>query len=123
SARATEQNGTQASEAPVAFEGEKSAWHDGFARFDFVIDEETLAITPFKAPEGEKFAVRDPAKGQRRCVVVVPNEAAPGNPWSWRGFYWDHQPQAELELLRRGFHGAYLSASATLKPGREGDAC
>ena len=107
---------------PLPLDGEKFAWHDGFDRYDFVMDEETLAITPFKAPEGEKFGVRDPAKGQRRCIVVVPKQAAPGQPWSWRGCYWDHQPQTEVELLRRGFHIAYISANATLKPGKEWDA-
>jgi pimeloyl-ACP methyl ester carboxylesterase len=108
--------------APPAFEGEKTAWHNGFARYDFVMDEQTLAITPFKAPEGEKYGVRDPAKGQRRCIVIVPKEAAPGNPWSWRGCYWDHEPQTEVELLKRGFHIAYISANATLRPGKEWDA-
>ncbi|MDB6130597.1 MAG: hypothetical protein JWM04_1704 [Verrucomicrobiales bacterium] len=104
------------------FEGEKSAWHDGFDRFDFIMDESTLAITPFKALEGEKFGVKDPPKGQRRCIIVVPKKAAPGNPWSWQGCYWDHQPQTEVELLHRGFHIAYISANATLKPGKEWDA-
>jgi hypothetical protein len=33
----------------------------------------------------------------------------PGNPWSWRGQYWDHEPQAEVELLRRGFHVAFVT--------------
>ncbi len=113
---------TTAAAAPPAFEGEKSTWHNGFARYDFVMDEQTLAITPFKAPEGEKFGVRDPAKGQRRCLVIVPKEAAPGNPWSWRGCYWDHEPQTEVELLKRGFHIAYISANATLRPGKEWDA-
>lgn len=111
-----------AADTYVPFDGEKSAWHEGFDRFDFVMDEETLAIKPFKAPEGEKFGVRDPVKGQRRCVVVVPKQVAAGNPWSWQGCYWDHQPQAEVELLRRGFHIAYISANANLKPGREWDA-
>jgi hypothetical protein len=106
----------------LAFAGEKSAWHDGFARYDFVMDEETLAITPFTAPPGEKFGVKDPARGQRRCIVIVPKEPAPGNPWTWRGCYWDHQPQAEVELLRRGFHVAYISANATLRPGKHWDA-
>jgi pimeloyl-ACP methyl ester carboxylesterase len=106
----------------VAFAGEKSAWHDGFARYDFVMDEQTLAITPFKAPAGERFGVKDPARGQRRCLVIVPKEPAPGNPWTWRGCYWDHQPQAEVELLRRGFHVAYISANATLRPGKPWDA-
>ena len=112
----------RAADAYVPFDGEKSAWHDGFDRFDYVMDEETLAITPFKTLEGEKFGVKDPAKGQRRCIVIAPKEAAPGNPWSWRGCYWDHQPQTEVELVRRGFHVAYISANATLKPGKEWDA-
>ena len=30
--------------------------------------------------------------------------------------------QREVELLRRGFHIAYISANATLKPGKEWDA-
>ncbi len=108
--------------AAKAFEGEKSTWHDGFARYDFVMDEQTLAITPFKAPAGEKFGVKDPPKGQRRCIVIVPKEPAPGNPWSWRGCYWDHQPQTEVELLKRGFHVAYISANATLRPSQHWDA-
>jgi hypothetical protein len=29
-------------------------------------------------------------------------KAAPGNSWSWQGGYWNHQPQTEIELLRRG---------------------
>ena len=106
----------------MAFEGQKSVWHDGFVRYDYVMDEQTLAITPFAAPPSERFGVRDPAKGQRRCIVVAPTKAAPGNPWSWRGCYWDHQPQTEVELLRRGFHIAYISANATLRPGKEWDA-
>ena len=104
------------------FDGEKTSWHDGFDRYDFVMDEETLAIAPFKAPAGEGFGVKDPAKGQRRCIVIVPRQAVPGNPWSWRGCYWDHQPQTEVEFLKRGFHIAYISANATLKPGKEWDA-
>jgi pimeloyl-ACP methyl ester carboxylesterase len=91
------------------FEGEKTTWHDGFDRFDFVMDEQTLDITPFKRPEGEGFGVRAPDKGRRRCIVIVPKKPAPGNPWSWRGQYWDHEPQAEVELLRRGFHVAFVT--------------
>ncbi len=120
--RSGETGAARAGDDVVPFEGAKSAWHDGFDRFDFVMDEETLAIAPFAAPEGEKFWVKDPAKGQRRCIVIAPKQAAPGNPWSWRGCYWDHEPQTEIELLRRGFHVAYISANATLKPGREWDA-
>ena len=102
-------------QAPLAFQGDKIDWH-GFDRYDFVMDMQTLAITPFKAPAGEESGnLGDSDKGQLRCVVVVPKQAAPGNPWSWRGVYWNHQPQAEVELLKRGFHIAYISVDP--KPG------
>ena len=94
---------------PAPFEGEKTNWHDGFDRFDYLMDEETLAITPFKRDDDERFGVKAPPKGKRRCVVVVPKTPAPGNPWSWRGCYWDHEPQTEVELLRRGFHVAFVT--------------
>jgi hypothetical protein len=99
------------------FGPEKSSWY-GYDRYDFVMDEQTLEITPIKAPEGEKNSVGAPAKGQRRCIVVVPKVAAAGNPWSWQACYWDHRPQAEVELLRRGFHIAFI----TTDPGKPWDA-
>src|ERR1700692_4809470 len=96
-------------QAPLAFQGDKIDWH-GFDRYDFVMDMQTLAITPFKAPAGEESGnLGEAGKGQLRCFVVVPKKAAPGSPWSWRGVYWNHQPQAEVELLKRGFHIAYIS--------------
>jgi pimeloyl-ACP methyl ester carboxylesterase len=96
-------------QAPLAFQGDKIDWH-GFDRYDFVMDMQTLAIAPFKAPAGEESgSLGSSEKGQLRCVVVVPRQAAPGNPWSWRGVYWNHQPQAEVELLKRGFHIAHIS--------------
>jgi pimeloyl-ACP methyl ester carboxylesterase len=99
----------------LAFHGEKIDWH-GFDRYDFVMDMQTLAITPFKAPADEESGnLGDSDKGELRCVVVVPKQAAPGNPWCWRGVYWNHQPQAEVELLKRGFHIAYISVDP--KPG------
>jgi hypothetical protein len=106
----------------VPFDGNRSEWREGFERYDYEMEEKTLTIKPFKSPEGENFGVREPAQGTRRCIVVTPKQPAPGNPWSWRGCYWDHQPQTEVELLRRGFHIAYISANATLKPGKEWDA-
>ncbi len=98
-----------ASDVPLAFQGDKIDWH-GFDRYDFVMDMQTLAVAPFKALAGEESGkLGESDKGQLRCVVVVPKQAAPGNPWSWRGVYWNHQPQAEVELLKRGFHIAYIS--------------
>jgi hypothetical protein len=100
-----------AADAPTAFAGEKTSWH-GFDRYDFLMDEANLTIKPFKVPADEKNAVRTQVKGQLRCVVVVPKEAAPGHPWSWRGYYFDHEPQAEIELLKRGFHIGFVLSDA-----------
>ena len=100
---------------PAPFEGEKTTWHS-FDRYDFVLNEETLAIQPADP------AAKGDVQGWRRCIVVCPKVPAPGNPWSWRGCYWDHEPQAEVELLRRGFHIAYITANASLKPDRKWDA-
>ena len=112
SARATLQKGPPArgAEGLVPFDGEKSSWH-GFDRYDFLMDEQTLDIKPAVKGKGG-------AKGQRQCIVVVPKAAAPGNPWSWRGCYWDHEPQTEVELLKRGFHIAFVAPDA----GRQGKA-
>ena len=111
-----------AADAYVPFDGSKSAWHEGFDRYDYLIDEASLDIQPFERGEKEHFGVADPPAGKRRCVVVAPRRPAFGNPWSWQGCYWDHQPQAEVELLKRGFHIAYVSANATLKPDKTWDA-
>src|SRR5437588_430775 len=72
----------------VPFTGEKSSWH-GFDRYDFLLDEQTLEVTP--AAMGGKGG-QGGAKGQRPCIVVVPKTVAAGNPWSWQACYWDHEP-------------------------------
>jgi pimeloyl-ACP methyl ester carboxylesterase len=111
-ARAQAEQAPPAAREYVPFEGEKLNWH-GFDEYDYFLDEQSLAIKP--ATAGNQ-------NGQRRCRVVVPKEPAPGNPWSWRGCYWDHEPQTEIELLKRGFHVAYITADANLKPDKKWDA-
>jgi pimeloyl-ACP methyl ester carboxylesterase len=97
--------------APPAFGDQKTTWH-GFDRYDFLMDEADQGIKPYKAGADEGNAVRKTVKGQLRCVVVAPKEAATGNPWSWRGYYFDHEPQAEIELLKRGFHIGFIWCDA-----------
>ena len=46
----------RAQNSPMVFDGVKSTWHDGFVRYDYVMDNETLAITPFTRPDREGFA-------------------------------------------------------------------
>jgi hypothetical protein len=64
---------------PASFTGEKTSWH-GFDRFDFLMDDAALTVQPIKASPDEKNGIDGQAKGQLRCVVVVPKEAAPGKP-------------------------------------------
>lgn len=43
----------------------------------------------------------DEAKGWK---VVVPHEVAEGKPWVWRARFWGHEPQFDIEMLKRGYH-------------------
>src|ERR1700692_4393287 len=75
-----------AADGYVPFQSEKTTWHEGFERYDFTMDDATGAITPMTAPASEvtSFGIDVSIKdGKRRGVVAVPEEAAPGNPWSW----------------------------------------
>ena len=71
-------NWATASDKP--FQGEKSTWHGNFDRFDYLMDETTLEIVPFKRPDGEAFAIKDPPKGKRRCVIIAPPSSANSSP-------------------------------------------
>ncbi len=44
----------------------------------------------------------------RPCLLVLPKAPAEGKPWIWRTEFFGHEPQADLALLARGFHVAYL---------------
>ena len=74
-------------------------------KYDFVMDEQTLAIKPWSMVTDDKAA----SDGQVRCILVVPKKAAFGSPWSWKNLYQNHQPPADPELLARGFHLAYIT--------------
>jgi pimeloyl-ACP methyl ester carboxylesterase len=98
----------QSQDTAVAFTGGKTVWHEGFDRYDFLMDEQTFALMPIRAADDEKFGAAASPKGKIRCIVVVPKKPAPGNLWSWRGCYWDHEPQTEVELLKHGFYIAFI---------------
>jgi pimeloyl-ACP methyl ester carboxylesterase len=62
-------------------EGKASKWH-GFERRDFVHD-------------------------GLKCIVISPKSEAKGRPWVWRARFFGHQPQADIALLKIGFHICY----------------
>lgn len=64
------------------FLGAKSLWQ-GFDRYDFKVD-------------------------GKSAIVVVPKEVLPGKPWIWRGEFFGAFANADIALVRRGFHLVYL---------------
>lgn len=40
--------------------------------------------------------------------MVTPKVVAEGKPWIWRTEFFGHQPQADIALLKKGFHVVYI---------------
>ena len=62
-----------AADVYVPFQGERTTWHEGFDRYDFMMDDATGAITPMTAPASEvtSFGIDVSLKdGRRRCVEI-----------------------------------------------------
>lgn len=47
--------------------------------------------------------------GSRDAFLIVPKAPAAGHPWIWRTEFFGHEPQADLALLKHGFHVAYVN--------------
>ena len=67
---------------PGPFPGKSSRW-EGFARHDFRVDGADV-------------------------IVVEPDKALPGRPWAWRGEFFGAFPNADIALLKAGWHLAYI---------------
>jgi pimeloyl-ACP methyl ester carboxylesterase len=63
---------------------------------------------PPKVSEWNGYRRLDFAVSERACLLIVPKAPAPGNPWIWRTEFFGHEPQADLALLARGWHVAYM---------------
>src|SRR5260370_7794410 len=84
-----------AADVYVPFQGEKTTWHEGFDRYDFMMDDATGAIMPMTASASEvtSFGIDVSLKdGRRRCVVVVPKKPAPAHLCPSQTSYWNHHP-------------------------------
>lgn len=57
------------------------------------------------------YTRRDATIDGRALIVVSPDRAASGKPWIWRARFFGHEPQADLELLRQGFHLVYCDVA------------
>jgi len=109
-------NAAQASESHTPLRSEKTASHDGFDRYDSVMDDASCPST-LQVPEAEKICRRRAGKGPATLRCRVPKRAA-AKPMVLARLLLDHEPQTEVELLRRGFHIAFI----TPDPGKQWDA-
>src|ERR1700724_1020322 len=62
-----------------------------------------------KVSTWQGYERRDFKVDGRDCLLVLPRSPASGMPWIWRTEFFGHQPQADLALLARGFHVAYVN--------------
>lgn len=62
---------------------------------------------PGKTSDWNGFTRHDFDFNGRKAVIVAPAEAAEGKPWIWRARFFGHEPQADIELLKKGFHLTY----------------
>jgi pimeloyl-ACP methyl ester carboxylesterase len=67
---------------PKPFPGKTSDWH-GFTRHDFRVDEADV-------------------------IVVEPLKPLPGRPWAWRGEFFGAFDNADVELVKAGWHLTYM---------------
>lgn len=68
---------------PKPFAGKVSKWN-GFNQFSFMVD-------------------------GTNAIVVEPVKPLPGRPWAWRGEFFGAFPNADIELVKKGWHLAYIS--------------
>lgn len=54
------------------------------------------------------FEKRDFTIDGRKAFIVVPPRPAKGKPWIWRTEFFGHEPQADIALIKKGFHAAYI---------------
>lgn len=61
--------------------------------------------------EWKGFVRRDYVRNGRACLLIEPTWAAPGRPWIWRTEFFGHFMNADLELVRQGWHIGYIRLS------------
>ena len=67
-----------------------------------------LTIQKVSAENWEGFNKLEFTVEGRKAFLIEPAKVALGNPWIWRTEFFGHEPQADLALLKKGFHVAYV---------------
>ncbi|MCB1065028.1 MAG: SMP-30/gluconolactonase/LRE family protein [Verrucomicrobiae bacterium] len=67
---------------------------------------------PGAKPKGDQASTKEEFElNGRKCIVVKPAKPAPGNPWMWRCRFFGAFPQADNELIQRGWHVAWIDVA------------
>lgn len=68
----------------------------------------TAAAQEAKKPEWNGYEIQNFKVDGRDGLMVLPKTPAPGKPWIWRTEFFGIDPQADIALLGKGFHVAYV---------------
>ncbi len=66
------------------------------------------ADAPKKPEEWNGYEILKFSVDGRGALLVVPKKPAPGRPWIWRTEFFGIDPQADVALLGKGLHVAYI---------------
>lgn len=80
----------------------------GFATFAAAFVFLTGAVVAQSETKWNGFVQKNFQVDGRNAFVVVPEKSAPGKPWIWRTEFFGHEPQGDIELIKRGWHAAYV---------------
>lgn len=69
---------------------------------------------PVRESKWETFTKQSFELDGHPAFVVVPPQPAPGNPWIWRTSFPAYHPEVDIELVKKGFHIAYLDVVVML---------
>ena len=87
----------------------------GFAVFVTLLSLITPALAadpkpfPGKASQWNGFTRHDFSVNDVNVIVVEPEKPLPGRPWAWRGEFFGAFPNADIELVKNGWHLVYMN--------------
>jgi pimeloyl-ACP methyl ester carboxylesterase len=67
-----------------------------------------LTASIAQAADWNGFENLDFTVAERKARLVRPTAPAQGQPWIWRTEFFGHEPQADIALLKKGYHVAYI---------------
>jgi len=100
----------QAPENP-SFEGQKAqAWTQpvGWEKWVASVDSNGHSAFPGKVSRWEGFVRHDFQVDGADVIVVEPETPLPGRPWAWRGEFFGAFANADIALVKAGWHLAYM---------------